>query len=77
MTKTEFHVTVTENHTVNGVAEHRQYQLDINSKEVLDEHLLQHLTNFAREAINHDGHPKKYFATSPPKPETVCIPGFH
>jgi hypothetical protein len=46
---------------------------------MIDEHMLQHLVNFAREAVNHDGHPKKYFATSPPKKEmaTCLSPCFH
>jgi hypothetical protein len=69
----EYHAVVTGNHTVNGVPEHHQYNLDVSANEVVDEHLLQHLVNFAREAVNHDGHPKKYFATSPPKKETATF----
>jgi hypothetical protein len=67
----EYHVVVTENHTFNGVPEHHHFSLDVTSNEVVDDHMIQHLVNFAREAVNHDGHPKKYFATSPSKKDVT------
>jgi hypothetical protein len=79
MYKPEFHVVVNENHTVNGLSDHHHYQLDVTASEMVDYQMLQHLVNFGREAINHGDHPKKYFATSPPKKEetpTYVLPCF-